>query len=145
MNPKQLNILLADDDPDDCYLFKEALEVAVSANFTAVHDGEQLMQVLINEKNSLPDVLFLDINMPRKNGFECLAEIKRHEKLKGLPVVILSTSFDYDKIDILFKTGADVYVRKPRSFTQLVEVIQHALPMAAENIPNGRLKYILNS
>ena len=143
---KQLNILLADDDTDDCDLFKEALgELALSANFTAVHDGEQLMQSLINKADSLPDILFLDINMPLKNGFECLSEIKRHDKLKNLPVVMLSTSFEYDSISILFKTGADVYVRKPNSFAQLVEVIQHALPMASENIPYGRLKYILNA
>ena len=84
--------------------------------------------------------------MPRKNGFECLSEIKNNEALKDLPVVMYSTSGSKDKINILFNTGADVYIRKPSNFAQLVQVIHHALPMAAENIfSNGKLKYILNA
>ncbi len=144
MKVNQLNILLADDDTDDCIFFKEAIaELLPSTNFTAVHDGEQLMQLLTDETNKLPDVLFLDLNMPRKNGFECLAEIKHNKKLKNLPVVIFSTSFEQEKISVLFKTGADVYIRKPGNFAQLVKVIHHALPMATENIfSNGKLKYI---
>ncbi len=147
MNVNKLNILLADDDTDDCLFFKDAItQLIPSTNFTAVHDGEELMQLLTDETNQLPDVIFLDLNMPRKNGFECLAEIKHNKKLKNLPVVIFSTSFEQDKISILFKTGADVYIRKPGSFAQLVQVINHALPMAAEKIfSNGKLKYILNA
>jgi len=77
MNLKQLNILLADDDIDDCIFFKEALEeFTIPSNLTTVNDGEQLMQILTDETNQLPNILFLDINMPRKNGFECLSEIK---------------------------------------------------------------------
>jgi len=147
MKTAQLNILLADDDIDDCLFFREALtELLPANNFNAVHDGEQLMEMLTNEKNKLPDVLFLDLNMPRKNGFECLMEIKQHEKLKGLPVVIFSTSGSHDNMSILFKTGADVYIRKPGSLAQLVRIINHALPMATENITaKGKLKYILNA
>ena len=144
---KQLNILLADDDIDDCHFFKEALEaLPVSTRLTTVNDGEELMIHLADPGNKLPHVLFLDINMPRKNGFECLAEIKQDEKLKDLPVVMFSTSSAQDKINILFKTGADLYIRKPANFAQLVQVIHHALPMAAENIfSNGKIKYILNA
>ena len=104
------------------------------------------MQLLTNETGRLPDVLFLDLNMPRKNGFECLTEIKQHKKLKNLPVVIFSTSSAYDNINVLFKTGADVYIRKPSNFEQLVQVIKYALPMTAENIPSrAKLKYVLNA
>lgn len=147
MNLNELNIWLADDDTDDCQLFKEAVSTFVpSINFTAVHDGERLMQLLGDDTNKLPDVLFLDLNMPRKNGFECLTEIKHHEKLKQLPVVIFSTSNSHDDMNMIFKTGADVYVRKPSNFEQLIQLIHYALPMAAENInANGKLKYILNA
>jgi len=147
MHLKQLNILLADDDIDDCHFFMEALEVLpASTRLTTVNDGELLMKHLADMIDHLPHVLFLDINMPRKNGFECLAEIKQTEKLKDLPVVMFSTSNAQDKINILFKTGADIYIRKPSSFLQLVQVIHHALPLAAENIfSNGKLKYILNA
>ena len=147
MNTKKLNILLADDDLDDCNFFKEALEaLPVTTNLTTVNDGEQLMNYLLENTDHLPHVLFLDINMPRKNGFECLSDIKHHDKLKDLPVVMFSTSNVQDKIKILFKTGADVYIHKPSNFAQLVQVIHHALPLAAENIfSNGKLKYILNA
>lgn len=147
MNLQELNILLADDDTDDCFFFKEAVTTLIPhANFTAVHDGEQLMQRLADETNKLPDVLFLDLNMPRKNGFECLTEIKQHQKLKHLQVVIFSTSHSYDDINITFKTGSDVYVRKPSNYDQLLQLIQHALPIAADNITaKGKLKYILNA
>ncbi len=144
---KLLNILLADDDIDDCRFFKEALEaLPMLTSLTTVHDGEQLMTYLNDNSGQLPNVLFLDINMPRKNGFECLSEIKHHEKLKDLPVIMFSTSGAREKITVLFNTGADVYVRKPGNFAQLVQIIHHALPMAAENIfSNGKLKYILNA
>jgi len=147
MNPKQLNILLADDDIDDCHFFKEALEaLPQTTNLITVHDGDELMDYLTENSERLPHVLFLDINMPRKNGFECLSEIKSIEALKDLPVVMYSTSGSKDKINILFNNGADVYIRKPANFAQLVQVIHHALPMAAENIfSNGKLKYILNA
>ncbi len=147
MHSKNLKILLADDDLDDCHFFKEALEALPQTTaLTTVNDGDELMSYLTENAEQLPHVLFLDINMPRKNGFECLSEIKHNEKLKDLPVVMFSTSNAQDKISILFKTGADVYIRKPGNFAQLVQVIHHALPMAAENIfSNGKLNYILNA
>lgn len=147
MTSKQLHILLADDDIDDCHFFNEALEVLpVDTKLKIVNDGVELMDYLTENTEHLPHVLFLDINMPRKNGFECLSEIKHHEQMKDLPVIMFSTSNERDKINILFKTGADVYIRKPSNFAQLVQVINHALPMAAENIfSNGKLKYILNA
>ena len=147
MSLKKLNILLADDDIDDCNFFKEALEaLPITTELKTVHDGDELLNYLAENTTQIPHVLFLDINMPRKNGFECLAEIKHNDKLKDMPVVMFSTSKALDKINILFKTGADVYIHKPSNFSELVQVIHHALPMAAENIfSNGKLKYILNA
>lgn len=144
---KQLNILLADDDTDDCNFFKDALEsLPLNTKLTIVNDGEDLMNYLLQNTDHPPHVLFLDINMPRKNGFECLSEIKHDAKLKDLPVVMFSTTNEQDKINILFNTGADVYIRKPSNFSELVQVLHHALPLAAENIfSNGKLKYILNA
>lgn len=131
MNPKQLRILLADDDLDDCFLFKEALdEFDCSLHFGIVNNGEQLMQSL--RKNSiLPDVLFLDMNMPRKNGFDCLLEIKGNEKLKSIPVIIFSTFYDPDIVQMLYQKGAQFYIQKPREFEKLKKVIYQALLMTA--------------
>ena len=136
MNVKQLNILLADDDTDDCIFFKEALEgFILSTHFTAVHDGEQLMQLLTNETNELPHVLFLDINMPRKNGFECLSEIKLSKKLQQLPVIVFSTSLEQGVVNLLYKNGAQYFIRKPSEYSQFKKIIQHTISlMAQENI-----------
>jgi CheY-like chemotaxis protein len=128
MNLKHLIILLADDDTDDCLFFKEALrELIISTNLITVHDGEELMQLLTNDANELPHILFLDLNMPRKNGFECLSEIKQNEMLKDLPVVIFSTSFEQEVVNLLYKNGAQYFIRKPSVFLQFKEIILHAL------------------
>ena len=133
MNIKQLNILLADDDTDDCIFFKIALdELLLSTHLTVVHDGEQLMQLLMNETNESPDVLFLDLNMPRKNGFECLSEIKLSKKLNHLPVIIFSTSFEQEVVNQLYQNGAQYFIRKPSEFSQFKKIIQHSLALIAQ-------------
>ncbi len=147
MNKKHLNILLADDDSDDRNFFKDALkELKNDAKLTTVNDGEELMKYLSDHAEELPDVLFLDINMPRKNGFDCLAEIKKNETLKTLPVVMFSTSNSQEKINFTFQSGAHVYVHKPNEFVQLVKVIHHAIQITTEKLfSNSNLKYILNA
>lgn len=133
MTLKILNILLADDDQDDCGFFKEALAgLNLAANLTIVNDGEQLMNYLTNEMIELPHVLFLDINMPRKNGFECLFEIKRDAKLKPFPVIMFSTSFELDVVNQLYENGALYFIRKPSEFTQFKKIIQQSLAIITE-------------
>lgn len=123
---KYLNILLADDDTDDCLFFKEAIEeLYVYTELLTLHDGEQLMQYLNNESNKQPDVLFLDLNMPRKNGFECLSEIKGNPKLEKLPVIIFSTSYEQEVVNLLYKNGAQYFIRKPPAFLQFKNIIHH--------------------
>jgi CheY-like chemotaxis protein len=136
MNVKQLNILLADDDTDDCLFFKDALEgIPISMELTAVHDGEQLMQFLNNGTNLLPHILFLDLNMPRKNGFECLSEIKQNKKLNDIPVVIFSTSFEKEVVNKLYENGAKYFIRKPSEFSQFKKIILYVLTLLIqENI-----------
>lgn len=133
MSFKHLNILLADDDPDDCLFFKEALAgLPLPPHLTTVPNGEHLMHLLRNEKHTLPDVLFLDLNMPRKNGFECLSEIKGNEKLKILPVIVFSTSFEVEVVNSLYKSGAQYFIRKPSQFSQYVKIILQALTLMSQ-------------
>ena len=128
MSLTQLNILLADDDADDCLFFTEALTGSpLSTHLTTVPDGEHLMQLLRNEKYELPDVLFLDLNMPRKNGFECLSEIKLNSKLNKLSVVVFSTSFEQEVVNQLYQNGAQYFIRKPSEFSQFKKIIQQTL------------------
>ncbi len=129
---KELNILLADDDTDDCIFFKKALEdLIIPTNLVAVHDGEQLMDLLMNANNELPHILFLDINMPRKNGFECLSEIKLNDKLNHLPVIVFSTSFEQEVVNSLYNNGAQYFIRKPSEFLKFKEIILQSLTLVA--------------
>lgn len=124
----RLTIILADDDKDDCLLFSEAIdEINISVHLTMVSNGCDLMKNLTNEFTDLPDALFLDLNMPKKNGMECLAEIKSEPKLKHLPVIIFSTSYDPRIAKQLYETGAKYYVRKPSDFSTLKKLIHKVL------------------
>jgi len=128
MNAFVHTLLLADDDSDDCIFFKDALDdLPVSVNLITVKDGVELMQTLSSNTLQLPDILFLDLNMPRKTGFECLSEIKENERLKHLPIVILSTSLDMKVVNSLHDMGAHYYIRKPGEFKQLKKLIHEAI------------------
>ena len=153
MKPEQqatLNILLADDDIDDRLFFDNALkELPISTHLTTVHDGEQLMNYLSENSEHLPNVLFLDLSMPRKTGYECLIEIKQNKELEDLYVVMFSTSFprdikyELDMINTLYQIGAHDYIRKPSDFAQLKQVIHNALIKATEKkVFNGQGKNV---
>ena len=130
-----LRVLLADDDEDDCLFFAEAAaQLTQPAHLTTVNNGEALMQLLLKQTETLPDILFLDLNMPRKSGYECLLEIKKYNQLRQLPVVILSTSFEQDMADRLIRSGAFRCIQKPAGFGQLRIVIENTLAeLAQEN------------
>lgn len=122
-----MDVLLADDDSDDCLLFKDALsEFPIFTHLIIVNDGEQLMK-LLRGISKIPEVLFLDLNMPRKNGFECLAEMRTMQVLNSLPVVIFSTSFDIDIVRKLYDEGASYYIRKPTEFRKFTEIVHYAI------------------
>ncbi len=124
-----LHILLADDDQDDRFFFNRALQaLPYHLNFTTIEDGEKLMTYLNGSSVKLPDLLFLDHNMPRKNGSECLLEIKQNPKLKNLPVIIYSTYLHEDVATIFYENGAHYYIRKT-DVPELKKIISHILTL----------------
>lgn len=130
MNNINYNLLLADDDLDDCLFFKEALEeIKLDTTLTTVNDGVQLMHYLSLNTNKLPDALFLDLNMPRKSGIECLTEIKSIDNLKHIPIIIFSTSYDIEVVNLLYEKGATYYIRKPGEFSALKKVLFEAISL----------------
>ena len=127
-------LLLADDDLDDRLFFEDAIEeLFTSYKLSTVTDGVELMELLSDDSEQLPDILFLDINMPRKNGCECLAEIKANDILKDIPVVIFSTSLDMEIVNKLYENGAHYYIRKPGDFNVLKKVIYQATVLLKED------------
>ncbi|MDO6601720.1 response regulator [Arenibacter palladensis] len=137
-------ILLADDDEDDCMFFREALEeLSLCATLKTVNNGVELMNFLENNLLNLPQILFLDLNMPRKSGAECLEEIKQSEKFKHLPVIIYSTSSNIDVMDQLYGKGAQYYIRKPADFSNLKSVISRTIDLILQKnvLPSCREEF----
>ncbi len=128
MMQEPLYILLADDDETDRLLFKEAFEeLKMKTMVTMVNDGVALMNYLIDSKNTLPHLLFLDLNMPLKNGLTCLKEIKSIEKLNKISIAIYSTSASEKDMEETFLGGANVYIKKPNDFHKLKKVLEKAI------------------
>lgn len=130
---RKLNLILAEDDDDDRLLFEEALdELPVTVELTIFNNGDELMKWLTDDGNKLPDALYLDLNMPRKNGFAALGEIKRNSQLQDLPVIIFSTSSNREMIKQVFKDAAHYYIRKPANFWELKKLIHKSLKLVEE-------------
>ena len=124
MNAQPIRLLLADDDIDDRFFFKDSLsKLPIETRLTTVTNGVELMNLLLTEKDALPDVIFLDLNMPLKSGFECLTEIMSNDKFRDLPIIIYSTSMDEPVVNSLYEKGAFRFIRKPGEYSKLKDVI----------------------
>jgi CheY-like chemotaxis protein len=122
------HIFLADDDAEDRDIFSEALmQVHQEAVLTQFENGANLMDSLNIPPKPMPDVIFLDLNMPGKNGYDCIAEIRADKSMNSYPVVIFTTSSLKDDIDAMYALGANHFVSKPSSFNKLKDVIRKVL------------------
>lgn len=110
------NIFLVEDDEDDQRFFVEAIkDIDKSVCIYVAKNGVEALDKL-DRMNSLPDVIFMDINMPLMNGFECLAFLKKHTRLKTIPVVILTTSNNPAEAEVARELGAIFFLSKPSDF-----------------------------
>jgi CheY-like chemotaxis protein len=122
------NIYMADDDPDDYYLFSTVLkEVNDAVKLTWFSSGNDLINDLCADNNRLPDLILLDMNMPRKDGLECLQKIKQQETLCRIPIVILSTASSPFAIKKAYECGAVKYLLKPHSIDDITKMIREIL------------------
>lgn len=131
--PENRTIFLADDDEDDRLFFYDALKgVAADAKLQTAENGLQLMEMLRAAPLPGPDLVFLDLNMPLKSGYECLAEIRARSEWDHLPVIIISTSIQPEGVELVYEQGASLYIVKPNEFGQLRKFIEQALIMHSE-------------
>lgn len=129
---KPIQILVTEDDEDDKLLILKAFERTLpKENVTCVEDGEALLKYLKRvapyddlEKYPKPDIILLDLNMPRKDGREALAEIKSNDDFKSIPVIIFTTSNSAHDIQVTYKMGSSSFITKPGSFEGLVKVAE---------------------
>jgi len=133
MTPKPagqpIEVLLVEDDPGDVLLIREAFDFnKVHNNLHVVNDGEQALQYLRREGDHAaalrPDLILLDLNLPRKDGREVLAEVKSDERLRAIPVVVLTTSEAEEDVLKSYQLHANAYVTKPVDFERFVSIVR---------------------
>ncbi|WNH09332.1 response regulator [Thalassobellus suaedae] len=133
-----IHIILADDDEDDRLFFTDAFdELNMNTKVNTFNDGIELMEYLNADDVILPNVLFLDLNMPKKSGIECLNEIKANSKMSDIAIAIYSTSASEEDIEETFVLGANIYIKKPSSFKQLKKVLSEVVSINWQYHTNG--------
>jgi CheY-like chemotaxis protein len=128
----RLVLMMVDDDEDDCILVNEALKAACSGcTFRCVGDGEEILEYLHRsgrykdvESSPVPDLILLDLNMPRMGGREVLKKLKTEPRLRAIPVIILTTSRELDDVKACYDLGANSYITKQPSFDEVVSSIK---------------------
>ena len=119
------NVLIAEDDDDDFEIFSEAMQqLSITIIVSRAENGDILIK-LLSEKH--PDMLFLDLNMPRMNGKQCLREIRNLQYLNGIPVVIYSTSSERRDMEETKALGAAAFITKPPGISELIRRLQDIL------------------
>lgn len=125
---KNMNFFIIDDDADDRNLFIESVkEVDADIECISANNGEQALALLSDPESTLPDFIFLDLRMPRIDGKKCLAEIKKNERLKHIPVVIFTTSRDVEESKELKEMGAFHFISKPNNPEEIYYLISFVL------------------
>lgn len=121
----QICLLITDDDLDDQLLMRNAIEEnSWCGDHQFFNDGEELLTFLKVKQPTQPTLILLDLNMPRKNGWETLSEIQKDETLKHIPVLIFTTSNIQSDIARAYKIGSNTYFTKPDLYSDLVETIK---------------------
>ena len=138
MQEDYINIILADDDEDDRLFFTDAFdELKINTRVKTFKDGIYLMDYLNGDDITLPNVLFLDLNMPRKSGLECLKDIKKNPKFSDIAIAIYSTSASEEDIEKTFVMGANIYIKKPSDFKTLKKVLSEVVTINWQYHTNG--------
>lgn len=123
-----LRILLTDDDEGDRLIFKDIIdEIDRNTNVHLANNGQEMMEYLADQNNHLPQVIFLDLNMPDMNGIECLKKIREVESYSDISIIIYSTSTSEKDIKDTFMNGANIYITKPSDYSELKKVLGKAL------------------
>jgi len=128
-NRPALHILLADDDEDDRELFEEAFATIIPGiRFTHAVGGDELIQML-QSSPILPDLVIMDLNMPKKTGLECLEEIRSYPQFRNLPVMVYSTTANQEHVEKAYLKGANMYLQKPNNFQAIRTMIEIILSL----------------
>jgi response regulator RpfG family c-di-GMP phosphodiesterase len=137
-----IKIVYLNDDDDDHFIFSRVLgDIDASIQLVSLRESDKLMDYLLNNMDNLPDYIFLDLNMPKKDGKECLKEIKANSYLNRIPVIIYSTSYGEDILDELYQKGATYAIRKSSSCEQIKKMVRYVLE--SNNVTQDKNRFAL--
>ena len=140
-------VLLVDDDLDDRLFFQESFEeIKIDTTVHLLKDGKELIDHLEDPSHKLPDIIFLDLNMPILSGMECLVKIRKNPLWKDIAVAIYSTSSSETDVENSFINGANIYIKKPNNFDQLRKILSEVIMINWQYQTSGlnRDNFILN-
>lgn len=141
--PRGLDVLLVEDNPADIVLTEEAFALGASpSTLRSASDGEEALTVLRGPAGELPDLILMDVNMPRLGGLETLAQLKADPDLRHIPVVMLTTSSDPRDIDQAYALGANAFVTKPVNLPDFLQVVEQLLSFwsSLATLPSRRMR-----
>lgn len=141
---EQFNVLVAEDDLDDFEILSDAIgDLPLKIVLSRAENGDVLMR-LIHEK--IPDLLFLDIILPCRNGRDCIREIRSDRKFDALPIIIYTSLKDIDTIEFCYRWGTNLFVHKPHSFTDITEIVRKIFSINWKKIRYYpmRTEYVIN-
>ena len=122
---KSTNVMIAEDDDDDFFIFSVAIsETAFTVILRRAEDGELLMKLL---QEQIPDVLFLDLLMPCKDGRQCLLEIRSDRRYDSLPIIVYTALEDLETVEYCYRQGSNLFTIKPNSIEDLKEALNRIL------------------
>jgi CheY-like chemotaxis protein len=119
------HVMIAEDDNDDYYIFSVAIEeLSITVVLTRAENGDLLIRLL---EDKVPDILFLDLMLPGKDGRKCLKEIRSNHKYDSLPVIMYTSLKEVEQIEFCYREGANLYVIKPTGFSDLKDILERIL------------------
>jgi CheY-like chemotaxis protein len=140
-NSKSKKIFYVDDDPDDRLFFEHAL--IESETSTVLFDSADALLNALTTANELPDIIFTDLNMPKKDGYELVEEIRSHPSFDGIPIIIVSTSSAIAGIDRCFRLGATLYLTKTGAMAALRKSLENILKIDWLQFKRDRSNFVL--
>lgn len=139
------NLMIAEDDDEDFFIFSLAVEeTQIAVALTRAENGEVLMKIL---SESIPDILFLDLQLPCKSGRQCIREIRADRRFDGLPIIIYSSFDDSESVDYCFRESANLFMVKPHNMTEFVDALKRILTInwKRANYFPGRPEFLISS
>lgn len=137
MADRKIHILLVDDDQDDRSFFADALDgINMNTELSEFANGRDCLDYLNDTKSKRPDMIFLDLNMPIMNGYDCLKAIRENRDFSNIIVAIYSTSSSERDIENTFLNGANIYIKKPSRFNDLKNSLKQVIKMNLANRMN---------